>query len=217
VFSQAAGLGHGVPGYGFYLLFAVVLWTFFSETVSEGVPSLVAGSGLIRKMRFPRLAIPTSVVLESLFNLVMNLVGASLFLILAHPQPRVSWIELPLLVVPLAMLAIGTAMLLSTLYVRFRDIQQVWSVTQQLLFFSSPILYVASRAPESLQGALSLSPLSVIFTQMRHALVDPSAPTAAESVGGTEALLVPAGIVLGTFVLGLWVFWREAPRLAERL
>ncbi len=63
---------------------------------------------------------------------------------------------------------------------------------------------------------MDLSPLTAIFTQMRHALLDPSAPTAAETAGGTLMLLIPIGLTLLTVGLGLWFFTREAPRIAER-
>ena len=52
---------------------------------------------------------------------------------------------------------------------------------------------------------------------MRHAIIDPAAPSAAEAIGGAAQLLIPLGIVAGLFVLGLWVFNREAPRIAEEL
>ena len=77
-----------------------------------------------------------------------------------------------------------------------------WGVAQQLLFFASPILYVAARYPESVQGVLDLSPLTAIFTQMRHALIDPSAPTAAEAAGGPLTLLVPLGLTVLTMAVG---------------
>jgi ABC-2 type transport system permease protein len=62
-----------------------------------------------------------------------------------------------------------------------------------------------------------VNPLAAIFTQARHALIDPSAPTAADVIGGHGRLLVPLGVVLVTFAVGVWVFHRESPRAAENL
>lgn len=217
VFSKAAGLGAGVQDYAVYLLTAIVLWTFFAETTSSGLVSLQTAQPMMRKMRMPRLAIPASVILKALFNLLMNFVAVGVVVTLAGVEPRLSWLQLPLLVIILALLAAGLAMLLSTLFVRYRDVGQAWQVIQQLIFFSSPILFVSARYPDSVQQVLDLSPLAAIFTQMRHALIDPSAPSAAAAAGGAEMLLVPAAIVSGTFALGVWVFRREAPRVAERL
>jgi len=150
-------------------------------------------------------------------NLLANTGVVLIFVVAVQLEPRWSWLELPLLAALLALFAIGLGTMLSVAYVRYRDTYEVWGLTQQLLFFGSPIIYTAGRYPEQVQELLSLSPIAAVFTQMRHALIDPSAPTAAEMVGGTAMLLIPLGIVAGTLVLGLWLFSREAPRVAERL
>ena len=61
------------------------------------------------------------------------------------------------------------------------------------------------------------NPLATILVQARHWLIDQSAPTASQVAGGVEYLLIPAAIIVGVFVLGFWVFNREAPRIAEEL
>ncbi|MBA2563813.1 MAG: ABC transporter permease [Gemmatimonadetes bacterium] len=217
VFASVAALGAGVEHYGVYLLSAVVLWTFFTETTGGSVTSLARSEGLLRKMRFPRLAIPLSISAKALINLGANSLVVLVFVIASGLEPRWTWLQLPLLAALLAALATGVGMLLSAAYVRYRDTSQVWGLTQQLLFFGSPIIYTAGRYPESIQQVFSLSPIAVIFTQMRHALVDPSAPTAAESVGGAVWLLIPLALIAASLAGGLWFFSREAPRLAERI
>jgi ABC-2 type transport system permease protein len=118
----------------------------------------------------------------------------------------------------LGALVAGISMLLSALYVRFRDMKPIWEVVLQILFYASPILYVIETLPsEGLRQAVMLSPVAAILTQVRHTFIDPQAPTAADAAGGWAYLLVPGGIVLGLLVLGFWVFNREAPRIAEEL
>jgi ABC-2 type transport system permease protein len=87
----------------------------------------------------------------------------------------------------------------------------------QLLWYGSPVLYVYSFWPDSIERVLMCNPLAAILTEMRHALLDPSAPDAAAAIGGWLRLLIPLGIIAGVFALGLWVFNREAPRIAENL
>lgn len=217
VFSNVTGIGSGVEHYPVYLLSGIVLWTFFAETASRGVTSLTGNAPMLRKMRFPRLAIPVSVVLRALFNLGINLVVVAAFVLAVGIEPRLTWLEVPMLIGLLAIFAAGIAMLLSALFVRYRDVSEMWQVASQFLFFGSPILYVGSRYPDAIQGVLSVSPLAAILTEMRHAMIDPAAPSAAESVGGAPFLLIPFAIVAGLFGLGLWFFNREAPRVAERL
>ncbi len=100
---------------------------------------------------------------------------------------------------------------------RFRDLEPIWEVLIQILFYASPIIYVATTVPDSVQRWAAMNPISTILTQMRHALIDSNAPTAATMVGGWAWLSVPVAISAGLFVLGLWVFARETPRIAENL
>jgi ABC-2 type transport system permease protein len=108
-------------------------------------------------------------------------------------------------------------MLLSALYIRYRDMQPIWEVALQVLFYASPVIYVSEALPESIRQAAIANPLAAVLTQMRHALIDPGAPTAADAIGGGVRLLIPLAIIGLTFGLGLWVFMREAPRIAENL
>jgi ABC-2 type transport system permease protein len=220
-FTHALKVGVGVPHYPVYLLGSIVLWTFFVETTGGCVQCLLMREGLLRKMRFPRLVIPLSVALTALFNLGMNFLAVLAFALASGVEPRWSWLELAPLLVLLALLAVGVGMLLSALYVRFRDIQPIWDVASQILFYGSPIIYVAAiydNAKEGLQeAAVTFNPIATILTQVGHAFVDSRLPTAATAAGGGVRLLIPLAIVAATFAVGLWFFNREAPRIAENL
>jgi ABC-2 type transport system permease protein len=217
VFTQIIGLGNDIPNYGVYILFALVMFNFFSEVTNGCVASLMARENLLRKISFPRLAIPMSITLAGLFNLAGTLLAVFVFAIGNGIYPTVSWLELPILVLLMAMLSCGVGMLLSVLYVRFRDVQPIWEVFTQILFYASPILYVGTLVDECCQRPYVAQPIAAILTQMRHVVIDPTAPSAAEAIGGGVRLLIPFGLILGIFVLGIWVFNREAPTIAERL
>ncbi len=216
MFTKILHAGKGIPHYAVYLLTAIMLWTFFAEATTSSVQCLVAREGLLRKIRFPRLAIPLAVSLTALFTLSTNFLAVLIFALASGISPQLSWLELPVLVLLLLILALGTGMLLSALYVRFRDIQPIWEVIAQILFYGSPIIYVAAQYKGLVRIAMC-NPLAAIFTQMRHAFVDPSAHSAAVYIGGSVRLLIPLGITAIVFALGLWFFNREAPRIAERL
>jgi ABC-2 type transport system permease protein len=217
VFSEFAKLGDDVKHYSVYILFALVLFQFFAETTGNGLSSLVDRENLLRKVRFPRLVIPLAIALTSLFNVLMTLSAVMVFAIASGVYPRWSWLELPLLLAILVVLSLGVAMLLSALFVRYRDIAPIWEVFSQALFYASPVLYVTTMVPESFQHAYVAAPLAALFAQMRHAIIDPTAPSAAEAIGGADRLLIPAAIIVIAFALGWWVFHREAPRIAENL
>ena len=217
VFTRVASFGEGVRDYPVYLLTSIVLWMFFAESTTTAAGCLVGKQELLRKLRFPRLAIPLSVVLKALFNLGMNLLAVAVLLAVSGVAPRLSWLQLPLLVGFLVALSTGVAMLVSALYVRFRDVAQIWAVLVQLLFFGSAVLYVITEFPESVQRAMVANPLAMVFTQMRHALIDPAAPTAAEVAGSAAALAIPLVMVAAVLALGLWVFARESRTMAENV
>jgi ABC-2 type transport system permease protein len=228
VFTEVFSLGKGVPHYPVYLLTSIILWTFFIETTSNNVNSLVVREGLLRKMRFPRLVIPLSVALVALFNLGMNMIAVIVFALANGVYPKVSWLEMPLLILLIGILAVGVGMLLSALYVRYRDIQPIWEVISQALFYASPIIYTAAQY-KSLKHLAMLNPIGAILTQMHFSWVGGGTLVkngqavyypvhdVATTAGSGLLLLVPLGIIFGMFALGLWFFNREAPRIAENL
>jgi ABC-2 type transport system permease protein len=217
VFTEIVRFGGGVEHYPVYLLTSIVLFSFIAESTTKGVTSLVDRENLLRKIRFPRLVIPLSVALSALFNLLANMVVVFIFVFISGIQPTLDWIQVPLLIAMLVVLATGVTMLVSALYVRYRDMEPIWEVTLQLLFYASPILYVITFVPEDFRKVAASNPLATILTQMRHALIDQNAPTAPTVLGGWVELLIPVGIVAAIFAAGFWVFFRETPRIAENL
>jgi ABC-2 type transport system permease protein len=219
VFTKAFKLAGNVPFYPVTLLTGIVIFTFFADATGTAVTSVVDRENIVRKIHFPRLAIPASVVVTSLLNLGLNLLVVLIFMAASGVRPHWSWLELPLLLAYLITLALGVAMLLSAWYVRYRDIKPIWEVTLQIIFYGSPVLYVLERVNIVWIKHLILhvNPLAPLLQQVRHALIDPTAPSAAAEMGGKVHLLVPIGLVAGIFALGLYVFAREAPRIAEDL
>ncbi|MBA3376475.1 MAG: ABC transporter permease, partial [Actinobacteria bacterium] len=119
VFTEIVRFGEGIPHYPVYLLMAIVMFTYFSETTARGVTSLIERESLLRKMRFPRMVIPLAVALHSLFNLALNMVAVFVFVLISGIEPRLEWLELLPLIALLATFATGVAMLVSALYVRY--------------------------------------------------------------------------------------------------
>jgi ABC-2 type transport system permease protein len=225
VFSLVVKTGGSARHFPAVLLSGIVLYGFFTEATSGAVTSVVGREDLVRKIEFPRLVIPLSVVLTAMFNLAVNLIAVGVFIVIQGVHPRVSWLEIPVILLVLTILATGVAMLLSSLYVRFRDVQPIWDVVSQMLFYGSPILITLERIRQLHGGPLGIpwahlymvNPLAVVLEQWRHAVIDPSAPSAAAAIGGWPELMIPIGIIVGLFGLGFWVFNRSAPLIAERL
>lgn len=217
VFTQIFRLGSEVTYYPVLLLLNVVLYSYFQEATSAAVTSAVNKESVVRKTQFPRLVIPLAVVLTSLFNLGLNLVAVFIFIV-AYGVPALwTWLLLPLIVAVLTVLTTAVSMLLSALYVRFRDMQIIWSVAVTMFFYGTPILYPLEIVPERFQQLFFLNPLTPIFVQARHWIIDPDAPGAAEAAGGwfdlAPSILIFAAICFAAVV----VFSRAAPRIAEEL
>jgi ABC-2 type transport system permease protein len=219
IFTEFVRIGSGVALYPVVLLSNIVLFTFFTDGTSSAVTSVVDREGLVRKIQFPRMAIPASVVLTASFNLGLNLLVVLVFALVNGVTPRWSWLEVIPLLAILAVLTVGMAMLLSALYVRFRDMRPIWEISAQILFYATPVIYTVDSLgkSEQVQHLMMLNPLACILEQMRHAVIDPNAPSAAAAAGGAVRLLIPAALVGLVAWVGFWYFNREAPRIAEDL
>jgi ABC-2 type transport system permease protein len=220
VFTKVFKLGsQEVEHYPVMLLLGIVLFTFFQEANTNAVMSVVAQEGIVRKTQFPRLVIPLATVLTAAFNLLLNLVVVFVFLLAFGIDPTWTWFLFPFALAALFLLTATLAMGLSVLYVRFRDVQIIWLVFAQILFYVTPILYpVTAFQDATYERLLMLNPIAVIFEQVRvWVLAEPAAPTAAEAAGGAVHLLPAAVIYVVICVVGVWLFNREAPRIAEDL
>jgi ABC-2 type transport system permease protein len=213
------------PLYPAALLLGIVLFNFMSEATGGAVPSLINRESLVRKIEFPRLAVPLSTVLTALFNLCLNLTTVLVFMFLSGGHVRWSWLELPLLMVAFAAFATGLAMILSVTYVRYRDVRPIWEVILQMTFYASGIFFsIIDISPVTVFGTrvnfahvLMANPFAAILEQARHAFVNPAYPSAASAIGGYGMLMIPVGIVLAVLVIGFVTFDRQAPKVAEQL
>lgn len=217
VFTKVFRVGNTVPNYPVLLLLGIVLFTFFQEATQNSVTAVVAQEGVVRKTQFPRLVIPLAVVLTGVFNLFLNLVVVFVFILAWGVDPSWTWLLFPVAVLLLFVLTSTVSMMLSALYVRFRDVLIIWSVLASVLFYGTPILYPIEIVPEGYQKILLLNPLAPIFEQVRVWVIDPSAPTAVDIAGGVPGLIPSIVIFVGICVLGVRVFTRRAPRIAEEL
>lgn len=220
VFSQIVRLGGGVENYPLQLLIGVLLFTYFAEVTGGAVTSMVDEETLVRKVSFPRMVIPVSVALTASFTLALNLVTVGAFVVAGGVEPRLSWLLVPIPLVLLVVLATGVAMLVSALYVPFRDVKPIWEVLLQALFYATPIFYPVQLLldyDERIAHAALTNPLASLVVEVRHLILGDAAPGAAESIGGGVWLLAPLALVLGIAALGFFVFNRMAPRVAEEL
>jgi ABC-2 type transport system permease protein len=220
VFTKVFKIGsEQVEHYPVMLLLGIVLFTFFQESTTNAVTSVVNQEAVVRKTQFPRLVIPLATVLTGAFNFCLNLIVVLVFTLAFGVEPTWTWLLFPFAAAALFVFTAAVSMALSVLYVRFRDVAIIWTVFAQVLFYATPILYpVTAFENAKYEHLLMLNPLAVIFEQVRvWVLAEPEAPSAAQAAGGALRLLPAVAIYVGVCVFAVWIFRREAPRIAEDL
>jgi ABC-type polysaccharide/polyol phosphate export permease len=146
----------------------------------------------------------------------MNLVVVIGFMLASGVGPLTTWLLLPAIVIPLIVVSTGIAVLLSMAYVRMRDLEHVWTVALRALFYITPVLYPLEFVPESFRWVVALNPLTPIVYQARVWLVQPDAPSLVQQVG-VAPVIGSLLVALALCAWGVWLFVRQAPRVAEAL
>jgi ABC-2 type transport system permease protein len=221
VFTNVFGADELVTFYPEALLLGIVMFTFFNEATKGCVSALVEREPLVRKVEFPRLAIPLSIVITATFNLALNLLPLIVFLLIDGGSIRWTWLELPVIVVLLAAFSVGIGMLLSAMFVRYRDVAPIWDVVLQVMFYAVPVFYpielVISKGYEKWARVIVANPFAAALQQARYAVLGPGHLSEAAALGLSWRLVFPIGAALGVFALGAWVFSKRAPTIAEDL
>jgi ABC-2 type transport system permease protein len=218
VFTKALHIQSNVPHYPVLLLMNIVLFGFFQEGTTTALPSIVGRETIVRKTQFPRLVIPVAAVLTALFNLGLNLIVTFIFILAFGVGPMWTWLLLPVVVAMLLVLTVGVAMILSSLFPRFRDLSIIWTVASTALFYVTPVIYSLDAIhSQTIARIIAMNPLTPILGLARKWIIDPNAPSPAALSGGTARLLIPIAIYLLICAAAVVVFRREAPRIAEAL
>ena len=218
VFTQVFRFGDSVKDYPALLLLNVMLFTLFGEATQRAVTSVVEREQIVRKAQFPRLVIPLSIVLTAVMDLGLNLIVVFIFILAYGVDPTWTWLLLPVIVLGLVIVTAAVSMIVSALYPRFRDVLLIWIVLATVLFYATPVLYPIGVAPESFKQIIQLNPLTPIFEQAQKWIIDPGAAGAVGANQGSEYMLVASAAVLVVLcAVAVWVFNREAPRIAEEL
>jgi lipopolysaccharide transport system permease protein len=160
----------GAP-YPIFCFSALLPWTYFAGTLSQASSSIVRSSQLIKKVYFPRLAIPISTVLSGIVDF-----GLSFFVLLCMmlyfgivPTWNVIW--LPFLLLLATVMALGTSLWLTSLNVRFRDVTYMIPFVTQMWMFFTPIIYPSSVLPEPWRTLYGINPLAGVIEGFRWALL----------------------------------------------
>jgi ABC-2 type transport system permease protein len=219
IFGHVFALNKVSAFYPTSLLMGLVCFFFFADATVLGMNSLVVKESLLRKLIFPRVVIPISATLTAAITFMVNLVVLAVFIAAAGLEPQVDWLWLFPLVLELFAFTLGVTLILSTLFVRLRDIGQLWELLCQLFLYASAIMYPIGYLPEWARKIVFLNPFTQVLQDARSLVLYPDLPSNRITVDqalGTYGRLAPIAITIVIFVAGLLFFKREEPWFAER-
>jgi ABC-2 type transport system permease protein len=220
VFAHLLRTANQTEDFTLFLLIGILLFTFFSDMAGVMLTSVVAGGSILRRLAFPAILVPLSASIGICITFLANILAVVVFIGIQQVAPRSEWLLVIPLLAELYVFSIGVGLLLSTLYVRFRDVSQVWEVAVQLLFFASAIFYPIGILPPWAQKVAFLNPFVQIMQDVRHAVLGASGPndlSAADVYGGAVGRLIPITIALLIFAGALSFFRSESRYFAERV
>ena len=224
VFVRFLRFGAGISHFAVSLLLAQTLWAFFQEATSKGMQAIVGRGDLLRKLKFPKYIVVVSSTVSALINLVISLFVVLIFMIVNGVEFRPTILLFPLVVVELYIFALGIAFLLSTMFVRFRDIGHIWDVIMQAWFYATPIIYPLTQLINVgwlsvAKLVLMLNPIAQIIQDARYLVVTTQTETIWGLVGQQCWLLklIPLLIIAIVLLVGVTVFRRRSPYFAEEL
>lgn len=220
IFVNFLKLGGDVPNFPIYLLFGIVLWTFFSDITTQGLNSIVTRGDLIRKIRIPRWLIIISTSISAFINLGLNLIVIFVFILFSKMDLLATSIWVPLYVLEIFLLGLGIALFLAAAFVRYRDISYIWEVILQAGFYATPILYAMTFIKNvDYQKILLLNPMAQAIQDARYSLVTHHSHniTIERAFGSSEARLIPLSICVLVLIGGVLYFKKHAKNFAEDL
>lgn len=217
-FVEVLHIGKEIENWGIALLLGIVLWTFFSEVVSQGLKSIVNSGGIIRKINFPKYIIVVSTSLSAFINLGINLVVVALFAAINGVALDWSALLVFVFILEIYIFGLGIAFLLSAINVKFRDVGYIWEIVSQALFYGSAIMFPLNRVVEMNQDIaafLVMNPLAQAIQDARYFSVTHGVDTARSVTDNIWILLAPYIITVVVFIIGAWYFRKRSPYFAE--
>lgn len=193
-FGKLAGMpSDGIP-YPIFAYAALVPWTFFANGLSESSTSLVGSANLIKKIYFPRLAIPIATVLAGIVDFLIALSVLIAMMVYYRITPTANMLWLPLFLLLALVTSLGVGLWLSAMNVKFRDVRYIVPFIIQGWLFATPIAYPSSLLPEPWRTLYGLNPMVGVVEGFRWALLNTdTAPTPAIALSALAALVILVG------------------------
>ncbi len=197
VFTQF--FGRNTPHYTIYLFCGNLIFSYFNESTTQGMASLMSNASIFTKVNVPKYLFLFSKNVQTLINFGLTLCVFVLFCVLDNIIFTWRWILLMYPIVCLVLFNVGVGLILSALFVFFRDIQYLWSVFTQLLMYMSAIFYTVDNYSDTVQCLFLLNPVYLFIRYFRKIVIDLTIPT-------VWFHLLMAADVLIVLAIGCWMY-----------
>jgi len=192
-FGNLAGVpSDGIP-YPIFSFAALVPWTFFANALSTSSLSLVQGSNLLKKVYFPRLALPVSTILGGVVDFMLSFAVLILMMLFFGILPTWRVIFLPPLLLLAFITSLGVGLWLSAINVRYRDVRYTVPFLVQLWMFATPVAYPSSMLAEPWRTVYGINPMVGVVEGFRWALLDTGQPSPAPAVSDRTEVVISDG------------------------
>lgn len=191
--------GGGIEHYTTYLFCGNLVFSYFSEATGQGMSSLIGNAGIFSKVNVPKYLFLFSKNVQTLINFGLTLCVFFIFCILDHIVFTWKIILLIYPIVCLLLFNIGVGLILSALYVFFRDVEYLWSVFMQLLMYLSAIFYSIDTYPAMIRNLFLINPVYLFIRYFRKIVIEATIP----SPWFHLLMLIDVVIVLS---IGCWMY-----------
>ena len=210
VFGRFASFpSNGVP-YPIFTYSALLPWTYFATSVALSSGSLVSNRGLVTKVYFPRVLLPLAGVVVPIVDFMLALIVLLGMMVWFDVWPSLAIVLSPLFLFMAFVSALGVALFLSALNVRYRDVPYAIPFLMQIWLYVSGVVYAISSLPEKWQWVLALNPMTAVISGFQWGFLGTAAPDLGKTLVSVAATVV-------FLIVGLWYFRRSEPRFADTI
>lgn len=221
VFVRFLKFDDGTPHYAVSLLLGMVTWNFFTEATNMGMLSIAARGDLLRKISFPKEIIVISSIIGAAINYGINIAVVLLFAIINGVQLDFGVLMLLPAFVELITFATGLAFILSSFFVKYRDMGPIWELVLQAGMYSTPIIYsityIIQRGHTGVAKIMMMNPIAQVVQDLRHHIVFDGATISWDIYDNKWMVAVPYLISIVVFIIGYTIFKKNSKKFAEIL
>src|SRR5579875_2421845 len=170
-------MSFNIPHYAIFLLSVLLPWTFFSQSLSYAVESIVGNGDLIKKVRVAKLVFPVAAVISNMINLLLSIIPLALIVVLMRHPFHWTWIYLPVPLLALTIFTLGATFFFAAANVYYRDVAHILQIVLQAWFYITPIIYSLDFFPEKYRWIFKLNPIQFVLNGFRLSVYYGMLPT----------------------------------------